>query len=70
MEKINLFYSIRNAGDGSCYLVWFLTQKEATEDQDNQDEGWGEDCSGKVETFEGSNIHKDALEQLQKKSWG
>jgi hypothetical protein len=68
LKKINVFYSIRNAGDGSAYLRWFLTSAEASKDQENQDEGFAEDCSGMVQTYEGSNIHKDAIEQ-QGRDW-
>jgi hypothetical protein len=63
MEKTKVWYSPTNGGDGSVFLRWFLTEKEAREDQDNQDEGWGEDCSGSVETFIGSDIHKEATKR-------
>lgn len=62
MEKTIVYYSIRNAGDGSTYLRWFLTQEEASNDQENQDEGFAEDCSGSVETFVGADIHREAVE--------
>lgn len=61
MKQIKVFYSIRNAGDGSAYLEWFLTDKAAQRDQEIMDEPWGEDCCGSVETFEGSDIHNKAL---------
>ena len=60
MEKTKVWYSPQNGGDGSVFLHWFLTEEEARNDQDNLDEGWGEDCSGSVETFIGSDIHKEA----------
>lgn len=60
MNKIILFYSIRNCGDGSARLEWFLTRDAAKTHQDNM-EGWSERCMGSVETFEGSDIHKEAL---------
>lgn len=60
INKIKVYYSIRNGGDGSAYPSWFLTSEEAEFDQENMDEGWGEDCSGSVETFEGSDIHEEA----------
>lgn len=60
MEKVNVYYSIRSGGDGSAYLAYFLTEQEAYNDQDSLDEGWGELCLGKIETFIGSNVHKKA----------
>jgi hypothetical protein len=67
LEKIKLYYSIRNAGDGSSYLRWFFSQEDASNDQENQDEGFAEDCSGMVETYKGSNIHKDAIEDQKER---
>ena len=43
------------------YFKWFLTAEAAQYDQDNLDEDRGEDCSGSVETFEGSDIHLKAI---------
>lgn len=61
MKKIVVWYSIQNGGDGSAYPNWFLTEELAEEDQDNMYEGWGESCTGSVETFEGSDIHQEAV---------
>lgn len=61
LEKVVVWYSIQNGGDGSTYLHWFLTKKEANLDQENMDEGWGEPCIGSVETFIGSDIYNKAL---------
>ena len=64
MEKIELttvYTAITNGGDGSAYNTWFLTLKEAEVFQENQDEGFGEDCTEGVETYVGSNIYKEAL---------
>jgi len=60
MKKIVVWYSIQNGGDGSAYPDWFLTEADARKDQEEMDEGWGEPCYGNVETFIGSNIHKEA----------
>jgi hypothetical protein len=62
MKKITIWYSIQNGGDGSAYPDWFLTEDEAEQNQENMDEGWGESCTGSVETFEGSDIHQEAIE--------
>lgn len=71
MEKIVIWYSIQNCGDGSAYPAWFLTEEESEYDQDNAYEGWGECCNGHVETFVGSDIHEEAInnsaEQNEKK---
>lgn len=62
MEKVTVYYSIQNCGDGSASLYWFTSQELASKDQETQgDDGWGEDCSGSVETFIGSDIHEKAL---------
>lgn len=60
MEKITIYYACGNGGDGSVYLKWFQTQDAASDWEENQYE-WGEDCTGSVETFVGSDIHKKSL---------
>jgi transcriptional regulator with XRE-family HTH domain len=62
-DKVEVWYSIRNGGDGSAYPIWFLTEELAEKDQEEMDEGWGEPCIGMVETLLGSNIHTKALKQ-------
>lgn len=62
MEKVVVWYSIRNGGDGSAYPSWFLTEEQADDDQEGMDDGWGEPCIGSVETFIGSDIHREAEE--------
>ncbi len=61
MEKITVWYSISNGGDGSASLHWFLTRQEVEDDQEDM-EGWGEPCMGSVQTFIGSDIHKEAIQ--------
>lgn len=61
LEKVVVWYSIQNGGDGSAFPSWFLTEKQAEKDQDDMDEGWGEPCTGSVETFIGSDIYLEAL---------
>lgn len=60
LEKITVWYSVRNCGDGSAYPYWFLTEEEADKDQENQDDTWSESCVGSVQTFVGSDIHQRA----------
>lgn len=62
MEKIEIWYSVRNGGDGSAYPIFFLTEEESEYDQENMYEGWGETCNGMVETYIGSNCHQEAVE--------
>jgi len=64
MNKIIIWYSIQNGGDGSAYPKWFLTEDEAEYDQESED--WGEPCTGNVETFEGSDIHLEAMSNKNK----
>jgi hypothetical protein len=61
MEKVVVWFSIQNGGDGSAYPAWFLTEEEAEQDQEDMYEGWGESCTGSVETFIGSDIHEEAV---------
>lgn len=61
LEKIVIWYSIQNGGDGSAYPTWYLTFEDADWDQDNMYEGWGEPCNGSVETFIGSDIYLKAI---------
>lgn len=60
LEKVDVYYACMNNGDGSVSLEWFLTEEEADSAEYGQDEGWGESCVRSVETFIGSNIHKEA----------
>ena len=41
-----LFYSVRNGGDGSAYPRLMESAELASYDQESDEEGWGEDCSG------------------------
>lgn len=75
MEKVVIWYSIQNGGDGSAGLAWYLSEDECVRDQepsygeyeDEDDEDryaenqWAEPCYGSVETFIGSDIHKQAV---------
>lgn len=61
LKAIDLWYSIRNGGDGSANLAWFLSEEAAEKDHEAQIESWGEFCGGSVQTYEGSDIHLKAL---------
>lgn len=66
LKKVEVWFSVNDGGDGSAYPSWFLTEEDAEKDQEVSIEesgsGWGESCTGRVETFEGSNVHKYAVE--------
>ena len=62
MQKTKVYYSVQNGLDGVAYLKYFLTQDEADKDQEDMDDGWGESCTGMIETYVGSNVHKEAME--------
>lgn len=49
-----------NGGDGSAEIEWYLQETEASFVQENQYEGWAEDCTGRAETYIGSNIYNQA----------
>ena len=64
LEKIEIWYNVVDGGDGSAYPTFFLSEDESTksyEEQYENGEGFAEDCSGIIETFVGSNIHKEAI---------
>jgi len=52
MEKIIIWYESMIGGDGAAYANWSLTEPVWRE-------GQGE--TGTVETFEGSNVHRQAV---------
>lgn len=62
LVKTKVWYSIANGGDGSAYPHWYLTEEDAEWEQEHATEGWGESCTGSVETYEGSDIHREAVE--------
>lgn len=59
--KTIVWLSIQDMGDGSASPMWFLTEEDANGDQYSKS-SWGEPCVSPVETYEGSNIHKEAAE--------
>ena len=60
MQKVTIYYSIQNGGDGSAYPIWFLTSEAAEEHQERIYEGWSEPCIGSIETFVGSSTYDEA----------
>jgi hypothetical protein len=64
MDKLTVYYSVNNGGDGSAYPKWFESQELADWDQDNMYEGWGESCTGSI-SFTGDNLK--CLDEIQTK---
>ena len=50
-----------DGGDGSAYLRWYLTEKEAYQVEEAQDAGFAEYCGLDAQTYVDSNIHKEAV---------
>jgi hypothetical protein len=48
-HSIKIFYSPRDAGDGSCYVKFYKTEegieKERTHLEENYEDGFAEDCT-------------------------
>lgn len=59
LVKTVVWYGGKDNGDGSNSIHWFLTEEE-TYKFDNEGEGC--ECTGSVETYIGSDIHEEALE--------
>jgi hypothetical protein len=60
-DKLTLYYSVDNCGDGSAYPRWFDTEALAEWHQDHLDEGWGESCTGTI-SVEGDNLFCSKLQ--------
>ena len=61
LKKVTVWSSISNGGDGSAFNFYFLTLDEAVKDQEDDDEGWAEECISEIETYVGSNVHQEAV---------
>ena len=48
MKRKEIWYSVRNGGDGSAYPVFMECEKQTEIDQRYLDEGWGETCNGRI----------------------
>ena len=48
MKLSEIFYSVKNGGDGSAYPEFFTSMELAEWDQDHMTEGWGEPCCGSI----------------------
>lgn len=64
MNKITIYYNIENDGCGAAVIRYFLTKQEGFEYESNLEPEYlfPDDCSGMIETYEGSNIHLEAIE--------
>lgn len=64
LEKTVVHFACIDGGDGSVSVQWYRTGEEAEKAEEEQDEGWGEPCTGSVETYKGSDIHKKAIKNV------
>lgn len=62
MEKIVIYGVCASGGDGSAYPQWFLSMEKLKFVYGESCGGMGELCDFNVETYVGSNIHKEAIE--------
>ncbi len=60
-NKLIIYYSMQNCGDGSAYPVLFDTEELAKWHQDHLREGWGESCVGNI-VVEGDNLRCQELQ--------
>ncbi len=70
MIKVVVWYALMNCGGGSAFPVWFLSEQAAEQWEESQDNGWGDLCTGGIETFEGSDVHRAAVENQRKLAAG
>lgn len=54
-NKLVIYYSIENCGDGSAYPRMFDSEELAAWHREHLYEGWGKDCVGEI-TVEGDNL--------------
>lgn len=60
-NKLTIYYSVDNCGDGSAYPILFDTKELAEWHQDHLYEGWGESCTGSI-VVEGDHLCCPELE--------
>ncbi len=60
-DKLTIYYSVENCGDGSAYPMLFDTEELADWHQNHLDEGWGESCTGSI-VVEGNNLSCSELQ--------
>lgn len=63
LKKITIYQSLTDGGDGAPSINYFLTEAEAEKDQNDAEDGefnYAEPTIEVIETYEGSNIHKQA----------
>jgi len=62
LQPVTVCGSMHDCGDGSVSIHWFMTEEEATYDQEHLSQGWGEPCTETVQTYEGSKVWFEALD--------
>lgn len=54
-NKLTIYYSVENCGDGSARPRLYDTEKLAKWHQNHLNEGWGEPCTGTID-IQGNNL--------------
>lgn len=62
LQPIKLYYSVQNGGDGSACPIFFLSKESADKHQEMMSEGWGEPCTGEIDSYEGSTTYMEAID--------
>lgn len=60
-DKLTIYYSVANFGDGSAYPIFFNTKELAEWHQNHLLERWGEPCTGEI-VVKGDNLSCPELE--------
>ena len=65
LKKVTIWSNIIDAGDGSVYLLWLLTELDAKtsmeKELDLSGKSWSEDSIQSAETYIGSDIYNEAV---------
>ena len=64
VDPVEVWWSIENDGAGAAGIGFFLTRKRAEASQEEHNTGdhpWGEGCTGRLETYVGSNAYASAV---------
>ncbi|MFA5130614.1 MAG: hypothetical protein WC477_06940 [Patescibacteria group bacterium] len=65
MEQVTIYGAMINAGDGSVFVRWYLSREQAEQTQHQQSDGLGVSCVIDAETFIGSNVYNEAIENAK-----
>jgi len=69
LKKVTIWSNIIDAGDGSVYILWLLTELDAKtsmeKEMDVSGKSWSEDSIQSAETYIGSNIYNEAVKNSE-----